>query len=141
MCNLIIPNTTIHLIELSEIIAELKEANNFKGADKKYVYFAYLNGEVLGKFKTLKDAEAVSKITEKVWINQDEYDSANNLLTNINQAAYDILHKNVVSEMGYDENNESNKKIVANVLNIMGYDRINTLIEMSEYIKGMSAYY
>lgn len=39
--------------------------------------------------------------------------------------------------MGYNEKNENNKKIVSNVLNIMGYEKVDTLIEMSEFIKGM----
>lgn len=83
MCNLIIPAIVSNMTQLNEIISELKESNNFKGVDKKYEYFAYKNGEVLGKFKTLKEAEAISKITEKVWINQDEYNQSNILLAKI----------------------------------------------------------
>lgn len=39
------------------------------------LYYAYLNGEIKGKFKTLAEAQAVSKITERIVTNREEIDA------------------------------------------------------------------
>jgi hypothetical protein len=44
--------------------------------EKEFEYFAYQGGKVLGIFKTMRDAQSVSMIVEKVWVNEEEYNQA-----------------------------------------------------------------
>lgn len=135
MSNLIKPQT--NSTNYKTIKDEVFMVNNFKGLDKKYVYFAYKEGKVIGQYSTLKEAEAVSKITERVWNNKEQYLLVNERLKELNKLSWDILYENILYEMGYNPDNVNNKKIIKEISEIIGYNNIDTIIALSEHIKGL----
>lgn len=95
--------------------------NNYHGLDKKYQWYAYLKGVSHGPFNTIKEAEGVSRLTEKVCVNEDEYKANSEWYNVLYRLAHTIRQENVLDELGVSLT-DYNKNVVASILDILGED-------------------
>ncbi len=118
-------NTVIRPDTTSTSFHEIKNLvfaeNNYRGLDKKYQWYAYKQGASHGPFNTIKEAEGVSRLTEKVCVNEDEYKANSEWYNVLYRLAHTIRQENVLDELGVSLT-DYNKNVVASILDILGED-------------------
>lgn len=129
MNSIITPNTDS--LELNQIINEVFGANNFVTVEKNFQYYAYKNGNVLGMFNTLSEAEKHSKITERVCTNFEEYQENVKLEKRLRELARTLLAHNVLSEIG-KVNSDENISVMRSMLENQNYET-GTIIDLAYY--------
>ena len=123
----IVPSTSsTNFREIKDLVMS---ENNYKGIDKKYVWYAYKGGVSHGPYNTLQNADAISKITEKVCTNEHEYKANNEWYYELIAIAHNIRHENILDELGVSCT-DHNKQVVSNILNVLGENGEETIDEL-----------